>query len=64
MIIVEENDSEAYTLLNAIRCPENKDCEDCKGLKKKGYKNCWDCFSKTYGITFKFAPIKREMYSR
>lgn len=64
MIIIEEEMLEAYKLLNIIKCPEEKDCEECDGIHIKNYKNCWDCFSKTYGITFKFADIKRKIYSK
>ena len=62
MIIIEEENFEAYKLLNVIKCPEQKDCEECDGIHIKKY--CWDCFSKTYGITFKFSELKNEVYSK
>jgi len=62
MIIISEVAFEAYKLLNIIKCPEDKDCEECDGVKIKN-ENCWDCFSKTYGITFKFAELSQKAYT-
>jgi len=63
MIIISENAFESYKLLEVIKCPEQKDCEECDSIKIKGYENCWECFSKTYGIKFKFAEISQKTYT-
>ena len=62
MLIISENAFETYKLLQAIKCPEEKDCEECDGVRVKKYKDCWECFSKTYGITFKFAELSQKVY--
>lgn len=63
LIIISENAFESYKLLEAIKCPEEKDCEECDGVHVKKYENCWECFSKTYGITFKFAELSQKVYT-
>lgn len=64
MILIEEAYGEVSKLLSAITCPENKDSDECLGINQKGYSNCWDCKSKTFGIDFKFAEMKRESYHK
>ncbi|MDD4592909.1 MAG: hypothetical protein PHG06_21185 [Parabacteroides sp.] len=64
MIIIEETYGEAYRLLNAIACRENKDSDECEKIVQGECINCWACIAKSHGIDLKFAAIKNESYSK